>query len=283
MKLSRRDLLKLGAGAAAICATRIDLLHAEPESPGKKKIPIGLQLYSVRDACGKDFPGVLAALGKMGYQGVEFAGYYGRNAVQLRKMLDDNGLICCGTHTGLDTLMGNNFQRTVDFHKTLGNKYLIVPGMGGDRLGSPEAIKKTAALFTELAEKVKPLGMYVGYHAHGGDFRKFGGETVWEILYGNAGPDVIMQMDIGNCLGGGSDPYAILKKFPGRSLTIHLKEHGGKHGATIGQGTVKWDEVFQICETTGKTEWYVVEQESYTGSSLDSVKQCLENLKKMGK
>ena len=89
---------------------------------------------------------------------------------------------------------------------------------------------KTAKLFTEMAAKVKPQGMRVGYHAHGGDFKKFDGETAWDILFGNAGPDVVMQMDIGNCLGGGGDPYAMLKKFPGRSATIHLKEHGGKPG-----------------------------------------------------
>ena len=94
----------------------------------------------------------------------------------------------------------------------------------------------TAKLFTELAAKVKPQGMRVGYHAHGGDFKKFDGETAWDIFFSNAGPDVVMQMDIGNCLGGGGDPYAMLKKFPGRSATIHLKEHGGKPGAVDRRG-----------------------------------------------
>ena len=280
MDLSRRDLLKLTAGAAATWATGASLLRAEPAG---KKIPIGLQLYSVRNDCAKDLPGVLAAVGKMGYKGVEFAGYYGRKAADLRKMLDDNGLVCCGTHTGLNTLLDKAFDATVEFNKTIGNKYLIVPGMGHDRLGTLEAIKKTAALFTELAEKAKPLGMRVGYHAHGGDFKKIDGETVWDLFYSNAGPDVAMQLDLGNCLGGGGDPIAILKKFPGRSATIHLKEHGGKPGANVGEGTVKWDEVFQLCETTGKTEWYIIEQEAYAGKPLDAVKQCLENMKKMGK
>jgi sugar phosphate isomerase/epimerase len=125
--------------------------------------------------------------------------------------------------------------------------------------------------------------MHVGYHAHGGDFKKFDGETVWDILFSNAGPDVVMQLDIGNSMDGGGDPIAILKKFPGRSLTIHLKEHGGPKGAAIGDGDVDWKEIFRLCETTGKTEWYIVEQESYAGGPLDSVRACIKNLRKMGK
>jgi len=92
-----------------------------------------------------------------------------------------------------------------------------------------------------------------------------------------------MQLDTGNCLGGGGDPVATLKKFPGRSLTIHLKEHGGPAGAPVGDGKVPWKEIFELCETTGGTQWYIVEQESFQTSSMESVQKCLENLRKMGK
>jgi sugar phosphate isomerase/epimerase len=91
-----------------------------------------------------------------------------------------------------------------------------------------------------------------------------------------------MQLDTGNCIGGGGDPIAVLKKYPGQNVTIHLKEHGGDKKAVIGDGTVKWDEVFKLCETIGGTEWYVVEHER-GGDSLGNVKRCLENLRKMGK
>ena len=92
-------------------------------------IPIGLQLYSVRDDCEIDLPSVLKAVGGMGYDGVEFAGYYGRTASELRQMLDDNGLKCCGTHTGLETILGDELEKTIAFNQTLGNKFLIVPGL----------------------------------------------------------------------------------------------------------------------------------------------------------
>lgn len=83
-----------------------------------KKIPIGLQLYSIREDCAKDLPGTLAAVSKMGYDGVEFAGYHGRTAKELRKMLDDLGLKCCGTHIGLDTLLGDALKASAEFNLT---------------------------------------------------------------------------------------------------------------------------------------------------------------------
>jgi sugar phosphate isomerase/epimerase len=281
MNLSRRQLLQSAAGAAALFGSGLNLRSALAQT--SKKIPIALQLYSVRDQCGKDLPGVISAVAAMGYKGVEFAGYYGRNAKDLRKLLDDHGLVCCGTHTGLNTLLGDALKGTIEFNQTLGNPNLIVPGMGADRLGDEAKILETAKLFNELAAKVKDQGMRVGYHAHGGDFRKVGDSTEWDLFFGNTNKDVVMQMDTGNCLGGGGNPYELLKKYPGRAITIHLKEHGGPKGACVGEGTVKWDEVFQLCETIGATQWYIVEQESYAGGPLDAVKQCFENLKKMGK
>jgi len=275
-------MLKYTAGTAAIWATGAGPA-AVKAAPEKKKIPLGLQLYSVRRDCGKDLPGVLEAVAKMGYQGVEFAGYYGRKAGEIRKLLDDNGLKCCGTHTGLNTLTGDALKATVEFNKTLGNKFLIVPGLPGANRRSVEALKETADLFSELADKVKPEKMRVGYHAHGGDFRKIEGEVPWDVIFGNASPEVVMQLDTGNCIGGGGDPVAVLKKYPGRSATIHLKEHGGPRGAVIGQGDVKWEQIFELCETTGNTEWYIVEQERYAGTPLETVKLCVENLRKMGK
>jgi sugar phosphate isomerase/epimerase len=281
MNISRRDLLKRGAGAAAFCLTGgAKLAHAKPRD---KKIPIGLQLYSVRHACQKDLPPVLEAVAKMGYAGVEFAGYYGRTADELRKLLDQNGLKCCGTHIRLDTLQGDALAGTVEFNKTLGNPYLIVSYMPHSKLESVEKIQQTAKIYDEVAAKVKEQGMRVGYHAHGGDFAKVGDKTAWEIFFENTCDDVIMQLDIGNCIGGGGDPYAILKKFPGRSATVHLKEHGGPPEAVVGEGEVDWKKVFAICEKTGGTEWYIVEHERGAGDPVENVKRCLDNLRKMGK
>jgi sugar phosphate isomerase/epimerase len=276
--ISRRNMLKLGAGVAAICATG-SRLFATAEV---KKIPIGVQVYSVRTAAAKDTAGVLAALGKMGYQGCEFAGYYNHKAEELRKMLDDAGLKCCGTHTAWETIQEANFAATVEFNKTIGNKFLIVPSLPAKLEATPEACKETAKIFTERAAKAKEAGMRVGYHAHAQDFKKLGEQTPWEIICETAGPDVIMQLDTGNCMDGGGDPIAILKKYASRAVTIHIKPHGGAPGALFGDDTVNWKEIFTMLESAGKTEWYIVEYETDPGS-LGSVQRCLEALRKMGK
>ena len=282
MNYSRRDLLKWGAGAAALWTAGIRPASLNADDP-KNKIPIALQLYSVRDLMGKDLPGTVEAVAAMGYQGVEFAGYYEHTAKDLRKILDHNGLKCCGTHLLLDALRGDALKGTVEFNQTLGNKFLVVSWLPPTVTTSIAALIDTAKLFTKLAEKVKDSGMRVGYHAHEHDFKPVADRIPWEVFFTNAGPDVTMQLDTGNCMDGGGDPVAELKKFPHRSATIHLKEHGGPKGAVIGEGDVPWKKVFELCETTGDTEWFILEQETYRDSPLETVRLCLQNVHKMGK
>src|SRR6266567_3818703 len=93
------------------------------------KIPIGLELYSLRDQCKTDLPGMLSAVSKIGYKGVEFAGYHGHSAKDLRKLLDDNAIVACGTHTPYQSVLADQLKETVEFNHTIGNKFLIVPSM----------------------------------------------------------------------------------------------------------------------------------------------------------
>lgn len=278
-RTSRRDFVRLASLAAGAAALGLRALPSFAEE-AKKKIPIGVQLYSVRNELKTDFVGVIQQIGKMGYQGVEFAGYYGweKKPQELRKLLDDNGLKCCGTHTGLGTLEGDNLKKTIELHKILGNKFLICPGMNGK---TADGWKDLAKKFNEFAAKAKGEGMYVGYHAHGGDFKKFDGKTAWEIFFDNTGPDVCHQIDTDNSMGGGGDPVALIKKYPGRSRTVHVKEHGAG-AAPIGQGKVDWKGVLEACETVGGTEWYIVEHESGK-TPLESIKACLEGMHKLGR
>ena len=248
------------------------------------RIPIALQLYSVREDCAKDFPGTLKAVAEMGYEGVEFAGFYERSAEELKTMLDDLGLKVAGAHIGIDTLLPEQFEQTVEFHGTLGNKFLIVPGLPEQYRDSADAWRRTAELFNEIAEKLKPYGMRTGYHNHMIEFQPIDGEIPWDIFFSSTVPEVVMQVDTGNALHGGADPVPYLEKYPGRAATVHLKEYSATNDkAIIGEGDVRWEDVFRICETTGGTEWYIVEQETYAYPPLECVRRCLENLKKMGK
>ncbi|HMA54868.1 MAG TPA: sugar phosphate isomerase/epimerase family protein [Acidobacteriota bacterium] len=282
-RLSRREFLRVAAvGAGAGLVSRHGSGARLPQAgPPKKKIPVGVQLYSVREQAAKGLPAVLEAIGKMGYKGVEFAGYYGWDSKpkELRRLLDGSGLKCCGTHTALETITGDNLKATAELHAVLGNTFLIVPSLDVEGV---EGWVDMAKRFNEIAQKAKSLGMRIGYHAHAGDLRKLGASTSWEIFFDNTSPDVIMQLDTGNCMQGQGDPVAILKKYPGRSTTVHLKEFGGPANAVIGQGVMPWAQVFEACETTAGTEWYIVEHE--TGPDpIGNIKGCLDGLRKMGR
>jgi sugar phosphate isomerase/epimerase len=278
---TRRSFLRntaLAAGVAALARP----LGAFAADEAKKKIPIAVQLYSVRNELKTDFEGVIAKLGKMGYQAVEWYGGIerGHKAKDLKKLLDDNGLKTCGTHTALITLQGDALKSTIDFHKELGNTFLICPSMNGkteqDWLG-------LAKQFNNISAKCREQGMFTGYHSHAGDFKnKYNGKTTWEIFFDNTDKDVIHQIDVGNTLDGGGDPLAMIKKYPGRTRSTHINEHGGADKeAAIGNGAVNWKEMFEAYESVGGTEWYIVEYEH--SNPLEKLKTCIDNLHKMGK
>ena len=244
---------------------------------------IAVQLYSVRDDCARDLVGTLRAVAQMGYEGVEFAGYYGRGAGELRELLEKFGLEPAGTHIGLDAFEGGKLQETIRFHKELGIKYLIVPWIPEGMRNSREAWLKTAERFNDIARRLKAEGMYVGYHNHTEEFRKFNGETGWEIFARATVADVILQMDVGNAMHGGVTMEQVLefiRKFPGRTKTIHLKEYSRKDPqALLGEGEVKWRELLSTCMEVGGTEWFIVEQESYKHPPLKCIELSLKNLK----
>ncbi len=219
-ELTRRDFLRGSAVGVAGLSLAVNLPGTAFAADAGKKIPVGLQLYSIREQCQKDLAGMLAAVSKIGYKGVEFAGYYGHNAKDLRKMLDDNGLVACGTHTPYDSVQPAKLNETIEFNKTIGNKYLIVPWMEGK---SKQAWLDKAKEFNDIAAKIKPSGMVTGYHAHAHDFTKFEDQTAWDLFFGTTKPEVVMQLDTSNCIEGGADPVAVLKKYPGRA-TYHPPE-----------------------------------------------------------
>lgn len=276
-EMSRRAFGQM-AGRAAL------LFGGAATASAKRKIPVGLQLYSVRQLCAADFPGTVAGVAKLGYQGVEFAGYYDRTAATIRKMLDDNGLKCCGTHTALATLLGDELAKTIEFNKTIGNQYLIVPSLPPERHSSPAAWLETAKLFNEIAAKAEAQGMRVGYHNHTFEFEKMDGQVPFDIFAANTRKDVITQLDVGHILRAGADPIAIIKRYPGRALTVHIKEYSKtKKDALIGEGEVPWQELFKQLEKRGGTQWYIIEEESGAYQGLDGVQRSLEDLRKLGR
>ncbi len=273
--MKRRMFLKSAALSTLAAASFSSLSFADE----KKKIPLSVQVYSVRKAAEQDLAGALKKIAAIGYQGVEFAGYYGKDPKDIRKMLDDVGLKCSGTHTGIGALRGDNFDQTVAIHKALGTKYIIVPGGIDKELHNIETNKAMADEFNKLAERLKAVDLFIGYHAHAGDAKLIDDVPAWERFFNETTPDVLMEMDLGNYQMGGGDPYAMIEKFKGRSKAVHLKETGPN---VIGQGDVDWKRAFELCETVGGTEWYVVEDEK-TADSFERIELCFKALKEMGK
>jgi sugar phosphate isomerase/epimerase len=283
--LTRRGVLKTAVAAGALaCAFPKDILAAEA-----RKIGISVQLYSVRDDCGKDMDAALEKIAKMGFTGVEFAGYakYGGKAKELRKRLDDLKLTATGTHIGTGALKGAGLKGTVDFHQTIGCKYLIVPGDGA--FGDPVKSKEFAETFNKAMETLKPLGMACGYHNHT-EIAKIDPETkksYWDLFAERTTPDVVLQQDCGWTAASKLDPVEVIKRHPGRTKIPHFKptvvgNAAGKK-AIFGQDSVNWKGVIEACYEVGGTEWFVIEQEVYPDgkSPMDCTELSLAGLKKM--
>ncbi len=249
-------------------------------------IPLALQLYSVRDDCKKDLASVIRQLADMGYEGVEFAGFHGHDAADVRQMLDDAELRCAGSHTALDELSDEKLETTAAYLKIIGCPYVIVPSLPPERRNSVAACKETAQTLTRIAKKLRKHNMLLGFHCHADDMKPLdGGPSAWEVLRDQTPDTFIMQYDTANGMAGGADPVEPIRQIPRRAITVHLKEYAGGQGkAVVGEGQVPWEQVFRACERDGGTHWYIVEQEGHPSlSPMDAARQCIENLRAMGK
>ncbi|MBN1154424.1 sugar phosphate isomerase/epimerase [candidate division KSB1 bacterium] len=259
-------------------------ISQSPIKPNRAKIPIGAQLYGVRKECEVDFPGTVKKIVEMGYDGVELADYFGYSAAEIRKILDDNNLKCCGNHIFLETLQGDELQKTIEFNKTLGNEYLIIRWLDEKEYQTRDKWLELAQIMNSIAERLKLHGMRLGYHNHEFEFRTVDGELPWNIIADHTSQDIILELDTANCSHAGADPIHYLNRNPGRTATCHLKPYSRKNPhAMIGEDDIDWQNVFKICESTGGTEWYIVEYEVEEVPALDALRINLENLRRMGR
>ncbi len=281
--ISRRSFVKNSALAAgALVGSRVLAADA------MRHIPLSVQLYSVRDDCAKDFDATLAALAKMGFKAVEFAGYhkYTGKPKELRAKLDELGLKVAASHMSTNVLRGDALQQTVEFHQQIGCKYLIVPGDFAFNL--PQKSKELAEFFNQTAARLKPLGMACGYHNHKSEFVKAEDSNYWELFAARTCQDVILQLDCGWAAAAGQDCADLMKRHAGRMKVVHIKpivfgDATGKK-AIFGQDSVNWSPVLAACREVGGTEWLTLEQEYYpddksplecTALSLEALKKCV--------
>jgi sugar phosphate isomerase/epimerase len=282
--VSRRSFLGI-AGAAPVVWAVGRVFPALAAS----RIPVALQLYSVRNDCKANFDAALEQVAAMGFEGVEFAGYYGytSNPAGLAAKLKSLNLKAAGTHVRMDALRGDALKATIEFHQAIGCRFLVVPG--DQAFTDPEKSKVLADEMNAVAAALKPLGMATGYHNHVNEFKTDGGKTFWDLFAERTTKDVILQQDCGWTMAAGQDPAAYIRKYPGRTRTTHFKPtvREGDTGkkAIFGQDSVDWKSVYEACQSVGGTEWVVIEQEVYPDgkSPMDCTRESLAGFKAMFK
>ncbi len=287
MHLSRRQFVSSSALAATFLGMAPDLLA---QSIRRGKQHIGVQLYSVRDDCGKNFDNALEQIAKMGFEGVEFAGYYNYagKAKELRQKLDSVNLKGISTHIGTGNLRGDALKKTIEFHQIVGCKYLIVPGDGD--FTSHDKSAALADTFSQVAETLKPLGMACGYHNHTHEFQKDGDKTYYDLFAERTTKDVVLEQDCGWSAYAGVNPVDLMTRYPGRFKEVHFKpavipadEKNPTKKAIFGQDSVDWVSVLAGCRKVGGTEWVLIEQEVFPDGKppMECTSQSLAGLKKI--
>ncbi|MDR2176916.1 MAG: sugar phosphate isomerase/epimerase [Treponema sp.] len=239
---------------------------------------ISLQLYSIKEETGENFAGALELTRKAGYQGVEFAGYFGNSPDQVKALLDQYGLKAVSTHVGLPRLR-EALDEEIAYAKTLGYRLLVCPGIGA---GSAEGFAKEARLLEECAQKAATEGLVVGYHNHAHEFVTYGGTYALDIILENA-PTVQFQPDLFWITVGGADPLTYLEPLAraGRICAVHAKELAktGKENVYVGEGRIDFKAVAKLCPPD-RCPW-IVEQEEYHSGHFDGISASYQGLRRV--
>ena len=268
---TRRSLFTIAAASAT------------PLLAKKKKIPVGLEMYSVRDQM-KDVIATTQAVAKLGYEGVEYYGpYYDWTpdfAKQVRKALDDLGIKCYSTHNSPKSFTPEGIPKAIELNTILGSKYIVMASAG--QVQGVDGWKKVAEALNGGAMEFKKAGIEAGYHNHQLEWKPVDGQKPLEIIAANTGKDVMLQLDVGTCVETGNDPVAWILKNKGRVRSIHCKEWAKKNGykALFGEGDSPWKQIFKAAEKNG-IQYYLIEQEGSQFSSLETVERCLKSFREL--
>jgi sugar phosphate isomerase/epimerase len=272
MKLNRRSFLATAAAASVRSLTA-----------KYKNVPIGLEMYSVRNEMSKDVVAAVRRVGQMGYQGVEFYSPYMQwtpeFARDVRKALDETKMKCWSTHNGANSFAPENIQKAIDLNGILGSRYIVMASAG--KVDGLDGWKKVADTLTQGQEKLKAAKMKAGFHNHQVEFKPIDGKRPMDVLAANTPKDVSLQLDVGTCIEAGSDPVAWINANPGRINSMHCKEWSKDKGykALFGEGEANWKEIFTAAEKTGGIEFYYIEQEGSDFTPYETAEKCLANMK----
>jgi len=305
--IHRRDFLRGSVAAVAWSAaggSASRLLRANPLG-----LPIGLELYTVRQQYLKDPKSTLQQVAAIGYQEVEMFNFGHQKPAELKAMVEAAGLKAPSGHTSAESLNGDVAALIASFHDA-GLDYMICsfpghrPGVAQPMFriaGHPtepnfdqEDYKWMADTFNKTGEKCRQAGLQLGYHCHNLDFKLFGDQPALDFLLQNTDPKLVqLEMDCFWVIRAGKDPVDYMKKYPGRIPIVHIKDMkpgltpttsitqgGGNAFTEVGKGVIDWKRIFSAAPGAG-VKHYFVEQDKCDGPPMESAKISYEFLKNL--
>ncbi len=283
-EISRRSFLKTGSAALAMLGVGGAKLFANPLG-----LPVGLQLYSVRNLLPKDFDGTLKQIANIGYKEVEAAGFFDHSAEDVKKAMANAGLKCVSAHYSLGALL-KDVDGTLRYAKTLGLEYVVCssPGKAKPSAGNWQDLslddwRWNAEQFNQLGKRFQAEGIRFGYHNHTGEFRDLGnGQYGFLVLLKNTDPSLVtFEMDCAWVVAGGKNPVDYLHQYPQRISMLHIKDLkapvAGKPpiertSTVLGKGTIDYKPIFEAAKKAN-IKHYFVEQEEFDGDPIAELRE----------
>jgi sugar phosphate isomerase/epimerase len=275
----------MGIGLATV-ATKIPLNMQANSLPGSVKMPIGFQVWTVKDMLVKDFPGTLKMMAGLGYQSLEMCsppGYESSGfgplmkytAQETRKIISDAGLICESSHYGMDELRKNLDER-IQFAVDAGRKQMIMSSFGLPEKTTLSDWLKSADELNKMGVKTKKAGIQLGYHNHHMEFEKIDGTLIYDALMKEFDPETVkMQFQVA-VISIGYKASTYFNKYPGRFISAHLADWSSslKKEVPVGKGIVDWKEFFATTKTGGV-------QNIFVEMGMDTFKESAAYLKNL--
>lgn len=292
--LSRRRFLALAGLVPALAAAPAWLWGGEttaqipPVKPSPSRVPIGLELYAVRNELARDLPGTLQRVSEMGYEVVEFYAPYfewtPQMAREVRARMDGLGLRCLSTHNHFEAFApGAGLGKAIELNHILGARQVVLASAPREAAGR-EGWLRLCSQLSEAAGELRHHGLAAGYHNHQAEWKRLGAEErIMDIIAANTPDDFVLQLDVGTCLEAGQDPVAWIRAHPGRIRNVHLKDWAPGSEAEekayrvlFAEGVAPWREIVAAAEQVGGVEVFLMEQEGSRFSEMESAKRCLD-------
>ena len=268
---TRRNFVK----QSALVVTAIPLISNELFASSRASKKTGLALYTIRDEMGKDPAGALARAAEIGFNWVEAADYkerkfYGFQPKEFGKLVRNTGMVPLSTHS---QIRPENEDQTIEDTAEAGIKYLMLPSLPGEWMGSADNFQKNADYFNKVGEKCKKAGLKFGFHNHQIEFKEINGRVPYDILLEKTDPKlVIFELDIAWITAAGKDPLAYFSKYPGRFEVWHMKDLSPeKDDATLGEGVIDFKPILAKAKTAGMQYWFLEQDNCRTHSPMESI------------